>query len=365
MDCDQENKFDDDLHQKDDDKKEGLDHAKNSSEEKEKMNSPVPSESSEVGNKPKGKEGSPDQKSAASGIHKCVFCGKEFKCGKALGGHKRFHLQAQKKKEKEDKKAAISNEIKMSSLMSNGKHCCLLCDKDFPSQKSLYGHMRSHPDRVWRGVCPPTRTSDKQGSSSPNSASIEEIKHDNFDFGAVVVAPNKPAIDLSKILPPTWRKTYRRGRESLYSAETFEASKIIMSLSKGSLPCDKNKKGKQLIEFEDEKEKEEEHRYAKWIREECNYVKKMKRAWNGMNTHEASSSGVKDHLQPRDAYQCNICDKSFSTFQALGGHKSSHNKEKNNKPPNDVNIGESSQSGQKNSLPDLNEVFDLMDDEES
>lgn len=45
----------------------------------------------------------------------------------------------------------------------------------------------------------------------------------------------------------------------------------------------------------------------------------------------------------KDEYQCDICEKSFSTPQALGGHKSSHYKEKNNRPSSH-GAGESSQA---------------------
>ena len=48
------------------------------------------------GGKPKDDvEGTHEKLSTTT--RECEFCGKKFSSGKALGGHKRFHLQAQRK----------------------------------------------------------------------------------------------------------------------------------------------------------------------------------------------------------------------------------------------------------------------------
>ncbi|KAK9948258.1 hypothetical protein M0R45_003843 [Rubus argutus] len=44
-----------------------------------------------------------------------------------------------------------------SSQRRNPPPPCQVCNKRYTSWKALFGHMRSHPERSWRGVHPPPR----------------------------------------------------------------------------------------------------------------------------------------------------------------------------------------------------------------
>ncbi|XP_022143488.1 zinc finger protein ZAT3-like [Momordica charantia] len=73
-------------------------------------------------------------------------------------------------------------EVKLSINSSK----CGLCGKLFRTMKALYGHMRSHPDRTWRGMHPtPSSSSSSAAASTPL---------------------------------PTWSVTGRRGRKRTSSA---------------------------------------------------------------------------------------------------------------------------------------------------
>ncbi|PKA47813.1 Zinc finger protein ZAT3 [Apostasia shenzhenica] len=48
---------------------------------------------------------------------------------------------------------------------------CYVCGRQFPTQKALFGHMRCHPEREWRGVRP---LPEGEGSSAPAREEQEE-----------------------------------------------------------------------------------------------------------------------------------------------------------------------------------------------
>ncbi|GAB4849836.1 hypothetical protein Ancab_004634 [Ancistrocladus abbreviatus] len=190
----------------------------------------------------------------------CSICNKRFSSGKALGGHMRVHVQLRRfgdlkeiptrkrnkfpwkvkkslvaagehSKRKRRYYAGNSNNNNYNFrdlIMQNGKPTCSLCNKSFPSQKSLFGHMRCHPDRGWRGMLPPSHLAAKNSSSSTVSdATPRAIQmEDHFDSAATtpansaaaaVTALPQTAIDLPQLIPG-WSITAKRGRKSLISS---------------------------------------------------------------------------------------------------------------------------------------------------
>ncbi|KAK7259933.1 hypothetical protein RIF29_25559 [Crotalaria pallida] len=390
-------------------------------------------------------------------MHECNICGKSFKNGKALGGHRRSHFQAAKVKTRFSNTPLSKTKTKASPSITNknnsynnkvvvsgsggggggggggdggeddgndGKHTCYLCKKDFPSNHSLYGHMRSHPERLWRGVCPPlhnNNNNNKHSSSSSLSSELEDDfdEHDDDDCdGDEYDDDCVGATNLSKSSLPEWKKTGKRGRKSTsvyeaaenlvllsssrnnynnfqplkksksprksiadatsshkhapkkikcYLGESFESgSKIDENRgSRGGVSDYKvnrgkglseeildvtNKCGKKEIEkhnndmvehsesmnFEEGmKDNFEEER--KKVKKEKSKGKKMKKiVLKKAQGQDSELTEDKSYLCNNEAqrklnngYVCDICLKSFHTFQGLGGHRSIHNKEKN------------------------------------
>ncbi|KAG2331855.1 hypothetical protein Bca4012_018576 [Brassica carinata] len=96
--------------------------------------------------------------------HFCVICTKQFSCGKAYGGHVRIHSseynnkgKAKKIKMKKRKIGLVKKEKEIALIRADveGKIRCCLCCKEFQTLHSLFGHMRRHPDRSWKGIRPP------------------------------------------------------------------------------------------------------------------------------------------------------------------------------------------------------------------
>ncbi|XP_018498855.2 uncharacterized protein LOC108865819 [Pyrus x bretschneideri] len=147
-----------------------------------------------------------------SGDRVCEQCGKIFQNGKALGGHRKVHfnqsLLPKKNKAlfKPKKKHVASNEGGSSSEVS-----CYVCKKDFPSIKSLHGHMRLHRERDWKGVRPPGAvqppSEESKSSSYENDSSDDDGDGDSSFSDHTIETDN----DAAKFLV-NWKKIEQRRR---------------------------------------------------------------------------------------------------------------------------------------------------------
>lgn len=135
----------------------------------------------------------------------CEICEKEFRSGKALGGHMSSHVQLKKnmrlKKEEEEEG---------SDFEGKKEYDCAICDKGFASMKALSGHMRCHPERPWRGINPPPP---KTTHSDP---------------------PMEEFVDLTESLT-RWPVTAKRGRKAIPAEEDplSDAVNFLMMLARG------------------------------------------------------------------------------------------------------------------------------------
>ncbi|CAJ1965444.1 unnamed protein product [Sphenostylis stenocarpa] len=189
-------------------------------------------------------------------VSTCNICFRSFGCGKALGGHRRSHFLKQQKKVKICSTDNQSSKPGDNNIRANcdfdddgGKHICCICKKEFPTKNALFGHMRSHPERPWRGVSPPIQKHSSSPSSyyyysssysSINSDSMEKNKEDHdvdddCGGGERVIAPDEhhtDVIDLSALISPSWLKKDIRGRSSIGGYQAAETLFYMCGYSK-------------------------------------------------------------------------------------------------------------------------------------
>ncbi|KAL6567668.1 hypothetical protein OROGR_001336 [Orobanche gracilis] len=316
----------------------------------------------------------------------CQFCLKEFRSGKALGGHMRIHFQRAPKNnggddDEDDAMAVPKKKLKIHhqnqtdstfkkpkqqnphgdeeiiisaahghqyqkkkhQLQCGGDCCCnggsnvitpncVICGKDFQSWKSLYGHMRCHPERGWKGINPPSSSSvSAYASFSFSGSDVDDNDHLSASGERKKASA---AVDLAAALKG-WPVTSERGRKgtaaasssevsssSVVDVEMLDAVNYLLMLSREAPSQPKFGESNEPA-YSDDKVRKPVIGHVFWQSANETEHDKMNK-----NKKKRKNKAMSADLTPvvDNKYICGICGKSFSSHQAFGGHRSSHNK---------------------------------------
>nr|XP_004292041.2 PREDICTED: zinc finger protein ZAT4-like [Fragaria vesca subsp. vesca] len=247
--------------------------------------------------------------------HICNVCHKGFRSGQALGGHKSMHFRESE---------AIASAIATTSDLV----CCLSCGMNFYSKEALFRHLRSHNQSLSpQGV---------YNSSSSSSTVSDHSDEAMFDDDGV-----DSGFDLSKTLPLGWSCTGKRKRTSSDFSGSDETAvdsspglelvtfdkKLEAEEFRGLLMlaevCAEEASGRPLVDHDHVYDDEIEIRY---VEIKC----KRRRLNNEHETRWLATDRYDYNCNDIDEFRCKLCNKTFTSYQALGGHMTSHNRLKNN-----------------------------------
>ncbi|PON42215.1 TFIIH C1-like domain containing protein, partial [Trema orientale] len=292
----------------------------------------------------------------------CPLCDKSFNSGKALGGHKRIHNQ------QPTTTTFTSNIYSSNGSIGNfnnkatkdqttgsrsGTNICPMCLKIFPSKMSLFGHMRSHPERSWRGIEPPATSSPPLLLlPKPTCTSISSTDHDHDHHVLDHDDHDRIIIDLAAAPPlVNWAVTAKRGRKSLTRSATSTSPAAASAITTASASRDDNDSSARSA-LEDRMKKavldlmtlaraspaatNYNNRPAAPPKDHKNIIFKKRKFAEYSDCHSSQNirmqkpkpklvtkaSSASGHCN----YVCSVCERSFPCYQALGGHMSIHKK---------------------------------------
>ncbi|KAI3688800.1 hypothetical protein L2E82_46635 [Cichorium intybus] len=277
--------------------------------------------------------------------HVCKFCNKSYPCGRSLGGHMRSHAINSTDHHHHHQEAGNKS---CSSVLDK---LCKECGKRFPSWKALFGHMKCHSMKLLNNKNKNissvnqdsgTSHSDNENSDTKNSG-IKRSRSRNRRNKRYIVASNKTAITTvssSISLNANSNQISSNNASTSMVSEIEQEQEADVAISLMMLSRDLGKWGNEF-ESADHDNSSVLVNLSKVEGKDLigngSKTKKLAETQVGFNFLGRSLVGLikNDELDSRFGefddsskrkFECVTCNKSFHSYQALGGHKASHGK---------------------------------------
>ena len=184
---------------------------------------------------------------------------------------------------------------------------CGICQRSFKSKHAVYGHMRCHPERQYRGMTPsPVEEGEVSSSTSGNSRPSERWP----------TAPKRRRTSSTETGDEPATSVHHTVDEA-----TMEAASSLLLLANGV-----EKKSMEIETLDQETTK-----YSCSI---CHRSFPTYQALGGhMASHRAAASPGKKALATAQEYCCKKCGALYLTGQALGGHMRKHTNRRESSTP--------------------------------
>ncbi|CAN1331985.1 Zinc finger protein ZAT9 [Linum perenne] len=229
--------------------------------------------------------------------HKCRLCFKLFSNGSALGGHMRSHFINLQKLEEEEEMQSISTWSSPSSTSS--------LSHSVRVKKSIQFPLRQNPNQN-TGLLDTNLLDTKSGHDRESEMELSSRRRSKRARKKRIetMVKNKNLITLSET-ESSWARE-DESTSSISDARTTDeyVAFILMMLSR-----DKWKKVKIKIDDGDDRKIDQEEE------------EEEEEDWDELKWRDKKTSS-------RGKYKCGTCEKVFKSYQALGGHRASHKKEK-------------------------------------
>lgn len=199
---------------------------------------------------------------------------------------------------------------------------CKICSKRFSNGKAMGGHMRSHSPKfsVLHNSKPtpttapkPTPMIDRKGSMVFRDRQSKGKRHrdEHWDDEA------ETALILSSSSPPHSKLVIRKQRLKRHcddEAETSILSSLSMEEDAALCLLMMKREGRKRMKEEESTTKEDQNGFVSVSKEEFEYK---------VDEEEEEEDSL------RWKFKCKKCKKTFSSYQALGGHNASHRRMEN------------------------------------